>query len=345
MSDSPTPKSTPKPTPMPTAPDASAQRPVVALCGGVGAARFLSGLMQVVAPERITAVVNTGDDHEFYGVHVSPDLDIVTYTLAGVIDRENGYGLAGDTFDLVDRLAELGHETWFRLGDRDFAHCLHRTLRLRAGDGLAAVTESLCRAHSLAIRLVPMSEEPCPTNIALRDGGTMHFEHYLIRERAPDTVERVDLSAAERAAPTPGLLGAISNAAVILVCPSNPVVSVGPILAVSGVRDAIEQCSAPVVAVSPIVGDAPIKGPASQLLRGVGADVSALGVARYYGSLIDGYVFDERDADQEKAIAELGLGTRVTDTIMREPEVAARLARTTLELAAERTPAITELLK
>jgi len=329
----------------PAGTDSSTIRPVVALCGGVGAARFLSGLVQVMAPERVTAIVNTGDDHEFYGVHVSPDLDIVSYTLAGVIDPEKGYGLAGDSFTLVDRLAELGHESWFRLGDRDFAHCLHRTLRRKAGDGLAAITDSLCRAHDVRVRLIPMSEDACPTNVALRDGRVMHFEHYMIRERAPDTVESVDLGAAAQAAPAAGLLEAIANAAVILVCPSNPVVSIGPILAVPGIRDAIEKSDAPVVALSPIVGGAAIKGPASQLLRGVGAEVSAAGVARYYGSLIDGYVFDERDADQEKVIADLGLGTRVTDTIMRDPEVTARLARTTLDLACELAPGLAERLR
>ncbi|MEE3327349.1 MAG: 2-phospho-L-lactate transferase [Myxococcota bacterium] len=313
--------------------DPSPDSRIVALCGGVGAARFLRGLVLQAPPERVTAIVNTGDDREFYGVHVAPDLDIVTYSLAGLVNEKLGYGLSGDTFQLIDNLEKLGHETWFRLGDRDFAHCLHRTLQLRDGQTLAEISRSLSQALGVVTRILPMSEAACPTLVDLADGTTLHFEEYMIREGAPDSVKAIDLRAATRAQPGPGVLEAIAEASAILFCPSNPVVSIGPILAVPGVREAILESKAPRIAISPIVGGAPIKGPASQLLRGIGVEVSALGVARHYRELIDGYVLDERDAELEKEIAELGLATRVTDSIMVDPEAAGRLAAVTLELA------------
>lgn len=309
------------------------ERGVLALAGGVGAARFLRGLVRAAPPETVTALVNTGDDRVFYGVHVSPDCDIVTYTLAGLVDAERGWGLAGDTFHLVEALGALGHDTWFRLGDRDYATCLHRTLRLAEGAGLAAVADELRRRLGVAVRILPMSEDPCPTNVRLEDGRVLHFEEYLIRERSPDTVEAVDLSAAAAARPAPGVLEALAGARAILVCPSNPVVSIGPILAVPGVRDAIAKAGVPVVAVSPIVGGAAVKGPAAQLLRGVGCEVSARGVAAHYRDWITGIVIDARDAEQAPEIERLGLAVCAVDTIMRDAAAAERVARAALELA------------
>jgi LPPG:FO 2-phospho-L-lactate transferase len=306
---------------------------VAALAGGVGAARFLRGLLRVVRPEDVTVVVNTGDDHAFYGVHVSPDMDIVTYTLAGVVDEEKGYGLAGDATALVDALARYGHETWFRLGDRDFATCLHRTLRLREGAGLAAVTDEIGRAWGVRARLLPMTESAAPTFVELHGGRRVHFEEYLARDGAPDEVRGVDLSAAAAAEPAPGVGEALAAADAVLLCPSNPVVSIGPILAVRGVREALRQGPAPVVAISPIVGGAPVKGPADRLLRGIGAEVSARGVARLYADFLDGFVLDERDADQAADVQALGTRTAVTATLMRDEHVAARLADSALALA------------
>jgi LPPG:FO 2-phospho-L-lactate transferase len=307
----------------------------VALAGGVGAARLLRGLVLVVPPEDVTAVVNTGDDREFYGVHVSPDLDIVTYTLADRVDPERGYGLAGDDFALVEALAGFGHETWFRLGDRDFATCLHRTLRLREGLGLAAITDEIRRTLGVRSRVLPMSEDPCPTFVELGTERRMHFEEYLVREGAPDEVTAVDLGAARRARPAPGVLEAIAGAEGVLICPSNPVVSIGPILAVPGVREALARARTPVVAISPIVGGAPVKGPAAQLLRGIGAEVSARGVAALYKGVARGFVLDERDAAQAPDVAALGLEPRVVDTLMTDTGRAARLAEAALELARE----------
>ena len=313
--------------------EAAARAPVVALAGGVGAARFLSGLVQVVAPEDVVAIVNTGDDHSFYGVHVSPDLDIVTYTLAGRVDPTRGYGLAGDSFAVIEALGALGHPTWFRLGDRDFATCQHRTQRLREGAGLAQVSDEIRSAFGVATRILPMSEQACPTLVELSGGTLLHFEEYLVRDGAPDDVVGVDLSAARRALPGPGVLEALDAARVILLCPSNPVVSIGPILALPGVREALSRSRAPKLAISPIVGGAPVKGPADRLLRGIGAEVSARGVARLYQGLIDGYVLDERDRAEARDVEALGIAACVVDTIMRDAKAAARLAAATLALA------------
>ncbi|MCG8592573.1 MAG: 2-phospho-L-lactate transferase [Proteobacteria bacterium] len=309
--------------------------PVVALAGGVGAARFLRGAIRALPTDSLCAVVNTGDDREFYGVHVSPDLDIVTYTLAGRVDPAKGYGLRDDTYALVDRLAALGHETWFRLGDRDYANALHRTLRLRAGAGLAQVTDELRRSLDVPIRILPMSEDPCPTYVELSGGRRVHFEEYLARDGAPDDVRGVDLSAARSAAPAPGVVEALGEADAVLVCPSNPVVSIGPILAVPGVAEALAERRAPVVAVSPIVGGAPIKGPADRLMRGIGVEVSALGVARLYRGVVDGIVLDERDAALATEIESLGLRVAVTDTLMTDVDASVRVARAALELVDE----------
>ncbi len=313
--------------------EAPGQAPLVTLAGGVGAARFLRGLIRVVAPEDVVAIVNTGDDRSFYGVHVSPDLDIVTYTLAGRVDPARGYGLAGDSFAVIEALGALGHPTWFRLGDRDFATCQHRSQRLREGAGLATVSDEIRGAFGVATRILPMSEDACPTLVELSGGTRVHFEEYLVRDGAPDDVVGVDLSAARRARPGPGVIEALDAARVIVVCPSNPVVSIGPILAVPGVREALLRSSAPKLAISPIVGGAPVKGPADRLLRGIGAEVSARGVARLYQGLINGYVLDERDRREARDVEELGLATRVVDTIMRDATAAARLAEATLELA------------
>jgi LPPG:FO 2-phospho-L-lactate transferase len=265
---------------------------------------------------------------------VSPDIDIVTYTLAGRVDTTRGYGIEGDSFALIDQLGALGHEAWFRLGDRDFAVCHHRTLRLGEGAGMAEVTDEIRRELGVETRILPMSEDPCPTIVELEGGRRVHFEEYLARDGAPDEVAGVDLSAARAARPGPGVLEALAAADVIVVCPSNPVVSIGPILAVPGILGAVSASRAPVVAISPIVGGAPVKGPADRLLRGLGHEVSARGVAALYREFADGFVFDERDAELTGDIAAMGLRAHSMDTIMRDAAASRRLAEAALELAA-----------
>jgi len=305
----------------------------VALAGGVGAARFLRGFRSDPGTPTLTAIVNTGDDCAFYGVHVSPDVDIVNYTLAGCVDPARGYGLAGDSYEVIDQLGALGREVWFRLGDRDFAFCQYRTLRMAEGARLAQITDEIRRHLGVTARILPMSEDPCPTIVVLDGARRVHFEEYLARDGAPDEVADVDLSAARDARPGPGVIEALHAADVVLVCPSNPLVSVGPIVAVPGVLAAIRESDAPVVAVSPIVGGAPVKGPADKLMRGLGHEVSARGVAGLYRDWVDGFILDERDAALADDIADLGLEVRVTDTIMRDVSASERLVSAALELA------------
>jgi LPPG:FO 2-phospho-L-lactate transferase len=310
-------------------------RRVVALAGGVGAARFLSGLVQVLPSEELTVVVNTGDDRDFFGLRVCPDLDIVTYTLAGVVNRETGWGFAGDTVQCLDALRRLRSDVWFRLGDRDLATHIHRSERLRAGVPLASVAREIAAAFGVRAELLPMTEYDAPTRVVRADGTKTDFEEYMVRDGAPDDVAEVDLSAAAGSRPAPGVLEALEGAETVLVCPSNPVVSIGTILAVPGVRARLEA-RRDAVSVSPLVGGAPVKGPADRLLKAVGAEVSSAGVAKLYRSFCRGMVLDQRDAADRAAVEALGLEVRVTETLMKTPEIAAALARTALELAGTR---------
>lgn len=305
---------------------------IVVLAGGVGAARFLEGLVQVAHPETITAIVNTGDDMMFHGLHVSPDVDIVTYTLAGIVDESQGWGVRGDTIATLEMLATLGAETWFRLGDRDMALHIRRTELLRAGWTLSQVTDSFRRALGVGVRLLPMSDEPVATEINT-PAGWLHFQQYLVQRRAQDAVLGVRFAGIEAARPAPGVLEALQAAECILIAPSNPVVSVGTILAVPGVREAIVAAHAPVVAVSPIVAGAPIKGPAAPLMRAMGIEVSARGVANCYRGLIDALVIDRADATLAEDIHALGVAAVVTDTIMRGPAEKRHLAADVLAAA------------
>lgn len=308
------------------------ERRVVALAGGVGAARFLQGVVQEVPPERLTVIVNTGDDRDFFGLRVCPDLDIITYTLAGAVRGDTGWGLEGDSFECLEALRRFRDDAWFQLGDRDLATHIQRSARLREGAGLAQVTAEIAEAFGLRVRLLPMSEDPAPTIVVRRDGRRTHFEEYLVRDHSPDDVDSVDLSAAHAAQPAPGVLDAIRSAEHVLICPSNPVVSIAPIRAVRGVEAALRE-RADAVAVSPIVGGSPVKGPADRLLRAQGTEVSACGVAGLYAELTRGMVIDAVDAGQQPEIEALGLRVRAIDTLMKTPEVARSVARTALELA------------
>jgi LPPG:FO 2-phospho-L-lactate transferase len=305
---------------------------IVVLAGGVGAARFLEGLVQVVPQERLTVIVNTGDDRDFYGLHVSPDLDIVMYTLAGIVDEAHGWGIRNDTYNTMQQLTRYGNEDWFMLGDRDLATHIHRTNMLHQGKTLSEVTEELRRQFGLNIRILPMSDQPVATHIQT-PGGLLHFQEYMVKRRCADEVLDVTFVGANESQPAPGVLDAIKDAEAILIAPSNPIVSIGSILTVPGIHDMLHEASGMVVAVSPIVGGAPIKGPADKLMRGLDMEVSAVGVARCYRDFLDVMVIDEQDAHLLSRIEDLGIPAVVTNTIMRDSAAKTALARRVLEAA------------
>jgi LPPG:FO 2-phospho-L-lactate transferase len=305
---------------------------IVVLAGGVGAARFLQGLVQVVPQERITVIANTGDDRDFYGLRVSPDTDIVLYTLAGLVDEKNGWGIRDDTYHTMQQLTAYGNEDWFALGDRDLATHIHRTNLLKQGHTLSEVADDLRKGLGLGLNLIPMSNEPIETHIQTA-AGLFHFEEYMVKRRSADEVQGVVFVGIEQAKPAPGVRTAIKEAEAILIAPSNPIVSIGSILAVPGIHDALHETSGMIVAVSPIVGGAPIKGPADKLMHGLGLDVSAVGVTRRYRDFLDVMVIDQQDAALSHEIEDLGIPCIITDTIMRDAESKAALARTVLEAA------------
>ncbi|MCC6175074.1 MAG: 2-phospho-L-lactate transferase [Chloroflexi bacterium] len=305
---------------------------IVVLAGGVGAARFLRGLVEVMPPEQVTAVVNTGDDAEFYGLTVSPDVDIVLYTLADVVELSQGWGVRGDTYGALEMFGRLGRDTWFKLGDRDLAVHIHRTDLLRNGATPTEVADDLRRRLGLGPRVLPMSDQPVRTKIRSPDGW-LAFQEYFVHRRAQDEVLEIAYDGAERAQPAPGLLDAIRTAAVVILSPSNPLVSIGTILAVPGVRDALRSTPAPIVGISPIVGGATIKGPADRMMRGLGMEVSAVGVARVYADFLDVLVIDQQDAELASRVEETGVQAVVTDTIMRDVSASARLAAVVLDAA------------
>jgi LPPG:FO 2-phospho-L-lactate transferase len=307
-------------------------RDVVVLAGGVGAARFLEGVVQAIAPERVTAVVNTGDDTEFYGLTVSPDVDIVLYTLAGIVEPSQGWGVQGDSYAVLEMLEKLGRERWFLLGDRDLAVHIHRTELLRQGKTHSEVTDDLRQRLGLKVRVLPMSDQPVRTTIRTPDGW-LPFQEYFVHRRAQDEVLEIGYAGSETASPAPGLLDAINGARAILISPSNPLVSVGTILALAGVREALRTTPAKIVGVSPIVGGATIKGPADRMMRGLGMEVSVVGVARAYADFLDVLVIDQQDADLAERVEAEGVGCVVADTIMRDLDVKRALAQLTLEQA------------
>jgi LPPG:FO 2-phospho-L-lactate transferase len=308
---------------------------LVALAGGVGAARFLRGLVEVHPPSDLIVIGNTGDDLVVHGLHVSPDLDSVMYTLAGLGDEERGWGLAGETWAVRDALARLGESVWFNLGDADIATHLLRTRLLREGWSLSRITEELCRRLGVGVRLVPMSDDRVETRVEVDgpEGGVLdlHFQDYWVARQARDPVRMVRFEGADAARPAPGILDAIAAAQGIVICPSNPVVSIAPILAVPGVRDAVRAAPCRTVAVTPIIGGKPVRGMADRLLPAVGAEVSARGVANLYAGLIEAFVLDTVDEVQAEGIATLGMDAIVANTLMDSPARAVELAKTALE--------------
>ena len=305
---------------------------IVVLAGGVGAARFLQGLVQVVPQERLTVIVNTGDDRDFYGLHVSPDLDIVMYTLSGIVDEAHGWGIRNDTYNTMQQLTNYGYEDWFMLGDRDLATHIHRTNLLRQGKPLSEITDELRKQFGLILRILPMSDQEVTTHIQT-PVGLLHFQEYMVKRRCADAVLDVLFVGASESRPAPGVLDAIKDAEAILIAPSNPIVSIGSILAIPGIHDALHEASGMVVAISPIVGGAPIKGPADKLMLGLKMDVSPVGVAHYYRDFLDVMVIDQQDKHLIGAIEELGIPAVATNTIMRDSAAKKALAQKVLEVA------------
>jgi LPPG:FO 2-phospho-L-lactate transferase len=299
---------------------------VTALAGGVGGAKLLVGLDRALDPGALTAIVNTGDDAVIYGVHVSPDIDIVSYWLAGIADFTRGWGIENDTFTVVDSFSALGGESWFRLGDRDFGTCLYRTRRLSDGAALSTVTDEIRRALGISNRILPATDDVLRTLIHTSDERTLEFQEYFVRERQQPEVASVTYSGIEDAKPAPGVIDAIASADMVVLCPSNPLLSIGPVLAVNGVRDALRAHNR-VVAVTPIVRGAALKGPADRILTSMGLGSSAGSVARMYSDFVDVFVVDSSDAHQAEKIAAAGITTDLLDTLMADHDASHRLAR------------------
>jgi LPPG:FO 2-phospho-L-lactate transferase len=310
---------------------------LTALAGGVGAARFLSGLVAVVPPAEVTTIVNTGDDDEFHGLWVSPDLDSVTYRLAGAHNPETGWGLADETFHAMGALARYRVPTWFNLGDRDLATHLFRTQRRDQGASLTEITAEITAAWGLETRLLPMSDDRVATRITVRtDAGTeeLAMQEWFVHRRSEPPVVAVRFDGADAARPAPGVLEALETADTIVVCPSNPVISIGPILAVPGIRDVLVARRDRVVGVSPIIAGRPVRGPADRLMGPLGIEVSCVGVAHAYREFCSTLVIDGADAALAPQVEALGVRAVVADTVMRDARVAAALARNTLAAVA-----------
>jgi len=309
---------------------------VVALAGGIGAGKFLRGLVRVLTPAEVTVVVNTADDITLNGLHVSPDLDSVVYWLGDAMDRERGWGRRGETFRATEELRRFGAEgSWFGLGDLDLATHLFRTGLMRAGATLSAATARVAERFGVGCRVLPMTDDPVTTRVdALRDGGVadLHFQEYWVERHAADEAKSIRYEGAAEARPAPGVLEAIASADVVVFPPSNPVASIGPILAVPGLRDAVAGRRPAAVGVSGIVGGAPLAGMADRLLPVVGVEVSAAGVAELYRDLLSGWVIDDIDAASRERIEALGLRVAVTDTLMTDDAAAERVARAALSL-------------
>jgi LPPG:FO 2-phospho-L-lactate transferase len=299
---------------------------VVALAGGVGAARFLDGLTRVIEPERVFIIGNTADDAEIHGLHISPDLDTVTYTLAGLANPQHGWGIRGDSFRCLEALGRLGADTWFQLGDQDLATHLYRSERLHQGATLAEVTSEITRALKVRSTLVPMSNERVRTRICTPT-GELEFQTYFVKRRARDRVTAMHFEGASEAKPAPGLIAVIEKAEAVILCPSNPFISIGPILAVPGIRAALQRKREKVAAISPIVGGRAIKGPAAKMMKSMRLRSAAAEVAKLYVDFCGVFVLDQIDRKQGSQVAALDMKPVVTNTIMRGLRERKALAR------------------
>lgn len=304
---------------------------ITALAGGIGAAKFLLGLARVMPPENITIIANTGDDVELFGLRISPDIDTVTYTLAGVINETTGWGLADDTFESLKWMARYGEAIWFNLGDRDLATHIYRTNALRQGKTLTEVTRQIASSLGAGATILPMSDAYTPTRV-LTDEGELHFQEYFVRRRSEPQVSEIRFDNIESAKPASGVIESILNADAVIVCPSNPFISIGPILAVPGIREALKQTQAKVIAITPIIAGQALKGPAADMLRDLGHEVSARGVARVYQDFVNLFVLDEADESLQQSIEDLGMQVAVMNTVMKTLEDKVEVARRVLAL-------------
>lgn len=302
---------------------------VAALSGGVGGAKLALGLDRVLAPGELTLIANTGDDFRHHGLFVAPDIDTLVYTLSGLNDDERGWGLAGESWAFMSALERLGGETWFNLGDRDLAMHVLRAERLAAGETLSAITDRLRQQLGIQSRILPMSDAPAGTIVETLEHGALPFQRYFVERQSAPTVTGFRLGG-DGAAPAPGVLAALADADVIAICPSNPFISIDPVLAVDGVRAGLKAAAAPVVAVSPIVGGEAIKGPTAKMFRELGFVPSPAAVAERYRDFLDVMIVDERDADAAAEVEALGVSVVLADTIMRDLDVKTALARTVL---------------
>ncbi|MEN3951615.1 2-phospho-L-lactate transferase [Iodidimonas sp. SYSU 1G8] len=303
---------------------------VLALCGGVGGAKLALGLSLILPPERLTVVINTGDDFTHLGLRICPDIDTVTYTLGGLSNTELGWGRSGESWEFMENLRTLGGPDWFNLGDKDLATHVERTRRLMAGEPLSAITADFAAKHGIGPALVPMTDDEVATIIET-DDGDLAFQHYFVRDRCQPEVRGIRFEGAEDAMPSPGLIAALKGPLdAIVICPSNPFLSVDPLLALPGIREALAGHEAPVIAVSPIVGGKAIKGPTAKLMGELGLDVTAASIVHHYRGLLDGFVLDSEDSD---LAGRLSVSTYVTNTVMKTIEDRTGLARAVLDFA------------
>ncbi|HWU38101.1 MAG TPA: 2-phospho-L-lactate transferase [Candidatus Acidoferrum sp.] len=309
---------------------------VVVLAGGVGGSKFLWGLAQELGEESLCAIVNTGDDIDMHGLRISPDLDIVTYTLAGLVDTEKGWGFAGDSFECLKMLERYGQPAWFNLGDRDLGTHIFRTQALRQGRRPTDIADAIRRALGVRTRILPMTDDPVMTYVMVGNGSTraLHFQEFLVQRKAADEIRGIEYRGSSRALPSAEVLAAIEEAEAIFLAPSNPVASIGPILAIPKIRERLRAIAAPIVAISPVVGGQSLKGPTDKFLRWAGMEVSPLGVARFYQSTLnglDGMLIDTLDAGEASRLEALGVAVRVGEIVMRSPDDKRRVARLALK--------------
>jgi LPPG:FO 2-phospho-L-lactate transferase len=304
---------------------------ITALAGGIGAAKFLLGLGRVMPAENITIIANTGDDIELFGLRISPDIDTVIYTLAGVINENSGWGIAGDTFESLKWLARYGEPSWFNLGDRDLATHIYRTNGLRQGRSLTEITGQIAASLGVTATILPMTDAYTPTRVST-DEGEFHFQEYFVGRRCQPRVSAIRFEHIETATPAGGVLASIAQADAVIICPSNPFISIGPILAVPGIRQALQQTPARVIAITPIIAGQAVKGPAADMLGDLGHEVSARGVAALYRDFVKLFVLDEADESLKQSIENSGMSVALMDTLMQTLDDKERLARQVLDV-------------